>query len=86
MAYPATPSEVQSETAKDDTLKEQADTHVAVQLDSTGGTWSDGEAIRANGVYVVTVPTQVGCKNVNVGKVDLAASYGVTVKGVVGTD
>ena len=55
VAYPATPFEVQSETA------------------------------RANGVYVVTVPTQVGYKNVNVGKVDLTASYGVTVKGVVGT-
>lgn len=44
VAYPATPFEVQSETAKDDTLKEQVDTHVAAQLDSTGGTWSDGEA------------------------------------------
>lgn len=48
MAYPATPSEVQSETAKDDTLKKQADIHVAAQLDSTGGTWSDGKATRAN--------------------------------------
>ena len=44
MAYPATPFEVQSEAAKDDTLKGQVDTHVAAQLDSTGGTWSDGEA------------------------------------------
>ncbi len=44
MAYPATPSEVQSETAKDDTLKEQADTHVAAQLDSTGGNVGVGEA------------------------------------------
>ena len=48
MAYPATPSEVQSETAKDDTVKEQAGTHVAAQLGSTGGTWSDGKATRAN--------------------------------------
>lgn len=84
VAYPATPKEVQSETAKDDTLKEQADTSVAAQLDSTGGTWSDGKTTRANGTYVVTIPTQVGYKNVPVGKVDLTAPYDVNVKGVIG--
>ena len=85
MAYPATPSEVQSETAKDDTLKEQADTHVAAQLDSTGGNGGVGAATGTHRVKVVTAPAPVGYKNVNVGKVDLTASYGVTVKGVVGT-
>lgn len=85
VAYPAAPSEVQSETAKDDTLKEQANANVAAQLDSTGGTWSDGKTARTNGTYVVTIPTQVGYKNVNVGKVDLTAAYDVNVKGVIGT-
>lgn len=85
VAYPATPSEVQSATAKDDTLKEQADAHVAAQLDSTGGSWSDGKTTRTNGTYVVTIPTQVGYKNVPVGKVDLTAPYDVNVKGVIGT-
>lgn len=84
MAYPATQSEVQSETAKDDTLKEQANANVAAQLDSTGGTWSDGKTTRANGTYVVTIPTKVGYKNVPVGKVDLTAPYDVNVKGVIG--
>lgn len=84
VAYPATPSEVQSETAKDDTLKEQANANVAAQLDSTGGTWSDGKTTRTNGTYVVTIPTQVGYKNVPVGKVDLTATYDVNVKGVIG--
>lgn len=84
VAYPATPSEVQSETAEDATLKEQADAHVAAQLDSTGGTWSDGKTDRANGTYVVTIPTKVGYENVPVGKVDLTAPYGVNVKGVIG--
>lgn len=84
VAYPAAPKEVQSETAKDDTLKEQVDTSFAAQLDSTGGTWFDGKTTRTNGTYVVTIPTQVGYKNVNVGKVDLTAAYDVNVKGVIG--
>ena len=84
VAYPATPSEVQSETAKDDTLKEQADANVAAKLNSVGGTWSDGKTTRANGTYVVTIPTQVGYENVPVGKVDLTATYDVNVKGVIG--
>lgn len=80
-----TPNETQSQTAADDTLKEKASANVATLIDSTGGTWSDGKTTRPNGTYVVTIPTQVGYKNVNVGKVDLTAAYDVNVKGVIGT-
>lgn len=78
-------NEVQSVTSADDTLKEKATAHVATLIDTTGGTWSDGTNSHPNGTYVVTVPTRVGYKNVNVGKVDLTATYPVTVKGVIGT-
>lgn len=78
-------NEVQSATSADDTLKEKATANVATLIDSTGGTWSDGKTSHPNGTYVVTVPTRVGYKNVNVGKVDLTAIYDVNVKGVIGT-
>lgn len=77
--------EVQSATSADDTLKEKASANVATLIDTTGGTWSDGKTTHPNGTYVVTVPTRVGYKNVNVGKVDLTATYDVNVKGVIGT-
>lgn len=78
-------NEVQSATSADDTLKEKATTNVATLLDSTGGTWSDGKNTHQMGSYIVVVPTQVGFRNVNAGKVDLTATYPVTVKGVIGT-
>ena len=77
--------EVESQTNEDANLREQATANVNAVIDSTGGTWSDGKVNRSNGTYVVTVPTQVGYKNVNVGKVDLTAPYDVNVKGVIGT-
>lgn len=78
-------NEVQSATSADDTLKEKATANVATLLDSTGGTWSDGTNTHQMGSYIVVVPTQVGFRNVNAGKVDLTATYPVTVKGVIGT-
>lgn len=78
-------NEVQSATSADDTLKEKATANVATLIDSTGGSWSDGKNSHPNGTYIVTIPTRVGYKNVNVGKVDLTATYDVNVKGVIGT-
>lgn len=78
-------NEVQSATSADDTLKEKATANVATLLDSTGGTWSDGTNTYQMGSYIVVVPTRVGFRNVNAGKVDLTATYPVTVKGVIGT-
>lgn len=78
-------NEVQSATSADDTLKEKAAANVATLLDSTGGSWSDGVNTHQMGSYIVVVPTRVGFRNVNAGKVDLTATYPVTVKGVIGT-
>ena len=78
-------NEVQSATSADDTLKEKATANVATLLDSTGGSWSDGTNTYQMGSYIVVVPTRVGFRNVNAGKVDLTATYPVTVKGVIGT-
>lgn len=78
-------NEVQSATSADDTLKEKATANVATLIDTTGGTWSDGSTTHQIGSYTVVVPTRVGFRNVNAGKVDLTATYPVTVKGVIGT-
>lgn len=78
-------NEVQSATSADEALKEKASSTVATLVDTTGGTWSDGANTHQMGSYVVVVPTRVGFRNVNAGKVDLTATYPVTVKGVIGT-
>lgn len=74
-----------SSTDVDQKYREVVNTDVTAVVDSTTGTWSDGEATFTNGSYVVTIPTTVGFKNVNVGKLDLTAPYDVNVKGVIGT-
>lgn len=76
---------VESSTAsKDEHLVDKADATVSVNLDSRHGTRSDGSTSLPNGQYVVTEPTGVGFKNVNVGAVDLTAQYPVNVKGCIG--
>lgn len=83
-AWPTGTNSVESVTQdKDGHYEEKASSTMGAKLSSVHGTWKDSNSVHDNGKYVVTVPTNVGFKNVDAGAVDLTAPYTVNVAGIL---